>query len=50
MYDNDIDCASESGRVNLVVVMIRSADGTDGASQIVHGKKTRASVWFNCSS
>lgn len=41
MNDNDIDCAGESGRVNLVVVMIWSADGTDGSSQIVHGKKTR---------
>lgn len=41
MNDNNIDCASESGRVNLVVVMIWSADGTDGASQIVHDKKTR---------
>ena len=37
LNDDDIDCAGERRRVDLAVVMVRRADCTDGASQVVHG-------------
>ena len=35
-HDDDIDCACEGGRVYVLVVLVRGADRTDCATEVVH--------------